>query len=253
MHFSTLPIGVEAELVDVLFNAHDFDKLRELARGRAIQGYADEQHRRNWEAVGLLINFEATTAALGSISGDEKALLWNIRDKLTEDRRRERRIPEATAEQLCWIIQQFRAHWPHAQHPADGWSGDNNAWDATEFLELLIRRLAKDTSPAATTALSELIAGPKDGYTDLLRHSADLQRRARREINFPGITLDQLKAAIEERPPQTTGDLLAIVRSALARLQQELRGSDTDSIGKYFVTMAGPVTRTAVLTGSSRI
>jgi len=51
---------------------------------------------------------------------------------------------------------------------------------------------------------------------------------------LPGVTFDKLKDVVEARVPRTTEDLLVIVRYALARLQMELRGSDTDAIDKYW-------------------
>jgi hypothetical protein len=234
VRFPNLPLGVESELVDALADAGAFDALRALAHARANAGYSDEQHRRTWQAVGLLVDFEATAAAVGTVAEDEKSLLWHLRQRLAGERPRERPMPLVTAQQLAWVIRQFRSHWPSTRRPTGVTSGDTNPWDAAEFLELLINRLGGDPSDAATAALEGLIANSQDSYTDLLRYAADLQRRARREANFPGITLDQLKAVIEKRQPQTTGDLLAIIRWAITRLQMELRGSDTDRVGKYY-------------------
>jgi hypothetical protein len=98
----------------------------------------------------------------------------------------------------------------------------------------LINRLAANTTAEAADELDALTAEPKDGYTVLLLYAADQQRRARREVNFAGVTVERLKDVVEARPPKTTDDLLAIVRYALKRLQKELRGSDTDTVMKYW-------------------
>ena len=65
-------------------------------------------------------------------------------------------------------------------------------------------------------------------------YALDQQRRARREIAFPGVPLERLKDVVTAQPPRTSDDLLAILRHTLARVQLELRGNDTDSIIKYW-------------------
>jgi hypothetical protein len=232
--YTNLPAGVESELVDVLADAGEVDPLRQIARLRADQGYADDAHRRNWQAVGLLVDFNATALALGEIPEGEKDLLWHIRHRLHGDWPQSRLTPSVSAQQVGWIIRQFRGLWPEVERPSGVTSGDTNPWDATNFLELLINQMASDPSEAATVELAALSTAPEDGYTAYIRYAADQQRRARREINFLGVTLERLKAVIEDGPPQSAADLLAIIRFALARLQRELRGSDTDTVTKYY-------------------
>ena len=231
---SKLPVEIECELVDTLIDGNELEALREIARTRASQGFANDQHRRNWQAVSLLVDFETTAAMLGTIAADEKDLIWHLRECFGGERTRERPPPIVSPPALTWVIRQFRPHWPRRVRPSGMTSGDTNSWDATHFLESLVNRLSRDATELATKALKELVEDPEDAYTPLLLYAADQQRRLRRELNFPSITLQQLRAVIEHRAPESTADLLVIVRSAIARLQKELGGSDTDTVDKYY-------------------
>jgi hypothetical protein len=230
--FPDLPLSVEIELVDALVDAGDYDGLREIGHQRAERGYVDDQRRRNWLAVALLTDFEATKAALGTIATEERNVLWHLRDRLRGGR--ERPVPKIGAGTLAWIIEEFRGLWPKEDRPSGVSTGNTNAWDAANFLQQLINRLESDCSDEAAILLEKLKAGPEDGYTPALRYAFEQQRSARREINFPGVTLDRLKDVVEARPPKTTDDLLVIIRHALRRLQKEVRGSDTDTVLKYW-------------------
>jgi hypothetical protein len=231
--YPDLPVGIESELIDVLANSGDLAVLRELQRQRTERGFADDEHRRTWEAVGVLADFDVTAQALGTISEAESSLLWHVRDLIYGGRNRGQPVSSLTAPALAWVVRQFRPLWPK-KHPPEGWNGDTNPWDAAEFLELLIKRLATDLSDVAAAELAALAAAPEDSYTDSLRYAADQQRKSRRETKFSGVTLDRLKDVVEARAPRTTDDLLAVVRYAIRRLQKELRGSDTDTITKYW-------------------
>jgi hypothetical protein len=230
--FPDMPVEVEAELVDLLTGVGDFETLRRLVQARAVRAEPDAEQRRNWIATGILVDFATTAAAVGTIGEDKRALLWHVRHRFGGDR--DRPAPPASAVQLAWIIHQFRGHWPDVSRPSSVTNGDTNPWDASRFLHSMINQLAADTSAGAAAAFVELIAAPTDDYTPALRYAADQQRRARREINFPGVTLDRLRAVITDQPPASTSDLLAIVRFTLTRLQAQLRGSDTDAIEKYY-------------------
>lgn len=232
--FEDMPVGVELELIDVLDDSGANSELQEIGRHRAKRGYRDDQHRRNWLAVALMADFRATAAAIEAIGPADRDFLWHLRHRLRGDRTQDRPQRRTTPAAIGWILRQFRTLWPQQDRPSGITSGDTNPWDASTFIGLLVDRLATDPSTEATAELGVLAAEPVDGYTMSIRFAAEQQRRARREVNFQGVTLDRLKDVVESRPPKTTDDLLAIIRHALKRLQKELRGNDTDSVVKYW-------------------
>lgn len=238
--FNKLPVGVEIELIDVLADAGDYDALREFGAKLFKAGFQDEQHQRNWLATGLLTDFAATASVIGTLAESDRDLLWHLRHRLRGGRSQGRPMPPTTPAAIAWIVAQFRALWPYKNRPSGVSSGDTNDWDASDFVGGLITHLAADTSAEAADELEKLVAQNEDGYLPSLLYAAAQQRRARREINFPGVTLETLKDIIASRPPRNTSDLLAIVRHTLARVKCELRGNDTDSVVKYWTDEGQP-------------
>jgi hypothetical protein len=162
-------------------------------------------------------------------------LIWDLRHRFRgEHRGKQGQGVDFPAISQAWVIQNLRALWPRVNRPSGLTHGNTNAWDATDFIDTLIGRLARDVSAEGTEALRKLVVDVDDGYTPLLRHSYDLQRSARRETRFSGVTLERLKDVVERRPPKTSDDLAAVVHYALQCLQKELRGNDTDTIRKYW-------------------
>jgi hypothetical protein len=232
MRHRDLPTGLESELIDIMAASADLDAIRDLYRERVAFGFKDDEHRRSWQSAGLLADFETAAASLGVLPASEQSFLWCLRERMGGDR--DRSVSKVPPSLLAWIVSQFRQLWPNEERPVGVTSGDTNPWDASEFLRASINRLATDLSDMAVAELTRLVDEPGDGYTLLIRYAADQQRRARRETSFQGVTLDRLKDAIQARPPRTTDDLLAIILYALGRLQAELRGSDTDTVAKYW-------------------
>ncbi len=229
-----LHIDVESGLVDVLVQDDDRAALRAIHARRMAAGFSDDQQRRNWQSVGLLVDLEGTVVALRSAPSVDRDLIWPVRHRLTQTHGRKRPSPVLPAMALAWLVSHFRASWPFQEMPSGVWGGDTNGWDAAAFIGTLVNRLGNDLTDEAVGEFARLVAEPEDGYTAAIRHAADQQRRARRETRFDGITLERLKDVVEVRPPKTTDDLEAIVSFALGRLQAQLRGSDTDVVGKYW-------------------
>jgi hypothetical protein len=141
---------------------------------------------------------------------------------------------------LAWIVEQFRGWWPRCDRPLGGSVGDNNAWDASEFLHRLINRLAEDLSIEAANALEALVSQSEDEYTSFLRYAAERQRAARREARAPVITIGRLSNVVTAQSPQDSDDLLVMVCHAVSRFQAQLRGDDTDSVVKYWTDAGEP-------------
>ena len=227
------------ELTGVLLRAGDTASIQRLCKTRAGTVMQDMERTRAWQALGLLVDFDDALPSMSPVSPENRDLLWHIRDRLGSERRKPQHGLDIPLETLAWIVGQFRSLWPRASHPTGTTWGDTNAWDASEFLDSVINRLASDTSDRAVVALRKLINSPKDPYTPILLHAYDQQRHSRRELAFSGITLDRLRDVIDAKPPRTTSDLLAVVLFALHRLQAQLKGNDTDIVDKYW-TDDGP-------------
>ena len=231
--FADLPYQTELELIDGASGASARPGLVDLARARLAAGLPTDDRRRAWQAVLFTDDFEAFSSAYPTIGTDDPELIWPLRHRLGDERHSAHQALALAPRQLAWIISQLRTHWPYCSFPEGGWSGDRNAWDASQFISSCITRLAADSSDDASTTLFELVSGPRDAYTPYLQNAVAQQRRIRRDRLFAGPTIADIRAALDSRPPSSTADLSAIVFHALTQLQAKLCGSDVDRARKY--------------------
>ncbi len=229
----------EAELIDRLLASGNADRLREILDARR-PGLADinDERRRNWIAVGLIVDFKRISAELEARGGVEREILWNLRARLG-NRRQQRSTTALDAQQLVWVIGIFRTMHPHSQRPYTVTTGDTNPWDATEYISVLIERLGDLTSAEAGANLAALRDAPLDGYTDLLRTAAAEQRRKRAEENWKAPNLATVVAVIDDLPPTTPAQLQIVVLERLDEVQAQLVGSDVDWYHD-FISAEGP-------------
>jgi hypothetical protein len=220
-----LPAEPEAEMIDRLLLSPRRGELRGIGDERRAT-LLDEERRRNWDAVQLLVDLEAASARLGGKI--EAELLWHVRARGGDRRRDQRASAPLNPHQLAWIVTAFRKLWPARGHPSGVTSGDTNPWDASDYLCSLISRLADDTSDEALAALGGLRDTPQDGYTDHLRAVAAEQRQKRVEQAYTPPTLKQISSILDAGPPANGADLQAVVLGALDTMQGWLRGNDVD-------------------------
>ncbi len=229
--YSDMSSEAEVEMIDRLLRSNRRDVLRSLVAERHGREISDER-RRNWEAVALLIDFEAARTRLnGTI---EPELLWHLRDRVGHGRRYEGTGIFLSIKQLFWMITTFREQWPEVNRPSGVTTGDTNLWDAAEYIRTLITRLGSDVSTEAMATLAALRDAPEDSYTWTLRmvYSEQRQKQANEGYNPP--TLDQLKMVLEGGPPGSVADLRAIVVEELRLLGKRLRGSSEDEINLFW-------------------
>lgn len=227
--FADLPRGPEQELIERLFRAGRFEDLRIVASARStVDG---SERKRVWDAVGLIIDFDATLQRISTESIDPN-LIWQLRQFVGGRFGSEHGAP-ITPDQIEWIISTFRAQWPRTGHPNGGFSGDENPWDATELLLRLINRLGNDTTDEAANALGRL-RQVSDGYSEHLKTVAAENAQLRVEASYIPPTLSAIAAVANDGAPASIGDLQAAMVEELAVVQKKVAGDDVDSWRGFF-------------------
>jgi hypothetical protein len=229
----------EAELIDhLLASERGVEVLRVLLpRRRGLQSLSNER-RLTWDAVGLLVDFEATRKSLEAAGKIEPALLWHVRARLG-GRFGTARL-NLNAAQLDFLIKTFRGPFPIKKRPDEVTTGDTNPWDASEFIGALINRLADDVSDAAIAALAELRDDQSDDYFFALRVAAAEQKRKRVEADWRAPDLATIASATADEPPTDAAQMQAILLDELSIVQKKLRGSDVDWYRDFY---KGPAPR----------
>jgi len=191
------------------------------------------QRRLAWDAVGLILDFEATCARLEQVGPINKDLLWALRARTGEWSQTASPI-SLDARLLTWAIGTFRTEFPYARRPKGVSSGDTDPCDATSFLVKLINQLGDKTDSEVTKALVALRDAPKDGYTEHLRIALAEQKRKRVEAEWVAPDLQTVIATIADQAPTTAPQLQAVMLEELAQVQAKIRGSSLDWYEDFF-------------------
>lgn len=226
--FPAMACDPEGELIDLtLVTPAARDALRRIMRARRARPGLDDERRRNWDAVGVLIDFEQVAPELVGGGPVEEELLWHIRARLGGRRDDPGRL-QLDAAQPLWLLDQFRIRYPMCSRPTGVSSGDTNAWDAADFVVALINRLGNDASPEAIVAMKSLSEREPDGYSDHVKSAAAEQKRKAVETGWRAPELATVRAAVTDGPPTTALQLQQVMCEELEVLQRKLRGADVD-------------------------
>jgi len=126
------------------------------------------------------------------------------------------------------IVEAFAPQWPSVGYPTGGWSGDQNPWDAGNFISHCINAIGSDHTAAGTEALERLSASVgQTSYSHQVKHAAYTQRRNRRDQEYTPPTIEAVKKVLTNAEPSTVDDLKAVILDHLSDLQQYVRNADT--------------------------
>ncbi|MCE8013088.1 hypothetical protein [Billgrantia desiderata] len=239
VRYPNMSVEAETEMIDRLLRSNRRDELRRLIADRQEREITDER-RRNWQAVALIVDFDAARSRLSGMI--EPELLWHLRALAGHGRRDEGTGVFLSVEQLAWMIETFRGKWPEVARPVGTTIGEANPWDASEYIRTLITRLGNDVSTQAVAALAALRDTPDKGYTWTLRIVSAEQRQKLADEGYTPPTLDQIKMVLEGGPPGSVADLRAIIVEELQELGRRLRGSSEDEVSLYWTDNGRPRT-----------
>ena len=223
--FPDLPMNAENALIEILLRARRFEELRRNAASR--RGMIDDEHRRNWDAVSLIVDFQTATERLESTQ-IEPALLWYIRD-LPGVRFGDDVIVLLNPTLLEWIIRQFRSLWPVVERPRGVITGNTSHWDANDYIFQLINRLGNDTSEEAMEAFVRLRDAPTDSYSDAIKAVMAEQERIRVESLFVPHTIEAINAVVRNSTPKSVTDLQVTIIEELLVAQAKIKSDDAES------------------------
>lgn len=227
--FADLPLQVEEELVDRMLLSGRLADLRGLCVGRTNE---EAKHKRLWSSVALITDFEATSTRLEKTAIDPD-LVWALRDR-TIGRFNNGANAALTASQIEWIFSMYREIWPQCGYPSGGFVGDQNPWDASEYLRSLVGRLGADSGAEATEAIRRMRDGTSDGYTEMIKSVAAEQARARVERAYVAVSIAEIEAISRDRVPVEATDLQAFMLEELSVVQAKVRSDDAESWRGFF-------------------
>jgi hypothetical protein len=217
---------VQRELLDTAIRFAPHDEVRALIRERVASPKPDQSALRPlWVAASFLMDFENSEVELKTFCNEDPGHVWALRGIVRVDRG-ERWRP-LSIRQIEFIVEQFAECWPPIEHPSSTW-GDQNEWDATDFIRTAIGSIGADSSQEASEALDRLVASSRAAtYRDQIKHVRAQQQRLRRDTEYRVPSFVEVKSTLAGGFPETIDDLKALTLDAIETVQRYLRQGDT--------------------------
>jgi hypothetical protein len=231
-------LAVQRELLDISMQFAPRDQLKALVRERVASLELDQSALRPlWMATLFLVDFESSEVELTAFCREDPAHVWALRGVVRVGR--EERWRPLSIRQLEFVVEQFAKTWPPAERPLST-RGDQNAWDATEFIRTAIGSIGIDSSEEASKALARLVASSHTAaYRDQIKHVRAQQQRLRRDTEYLIPSFSDVTSTFAGGLPETIDDLKALTLDAIEAVQLYLRQGDTTA-WKPFWSAASP-------------
>jgi len=231
------PFYLELLLGTVLAAPSARPTLLDLARIRSTSsGDLTRKQRRLWLAAGYLVSPQEFQERFEKEARSVEEVVWELRALTGHDRLADKtgKVP-LQASQLALIIEICAMHFAAAEHPTGGWGGDQNPWDASQFVRLLIDELSAERSDSATEALRRLQHNIAiSSYADAIKHALAAQRILLRQSNYDQPGWEATIAALSNHAPANAADLQALLHSHLTDLCNEIRGRSNDVYKQFW-------------------
>jgi hypothetical protein len=223
----------EAELLDVVLGQGDHGPLRSLVPKRLAMKTLTDERRRNWEAVGLIVDFERRARSAAVVLAKDPELFWAIRERIGARRPYDDLPRDVPTELAGWLVEHARKLYPLEGRPGGVTTGDTNPWDASEAIGRMIGAIGSDTSDRAGQILRELAKTP-DGYRDRVLAVLAEYHEARAEMAWTPLEVTSLARILTDAAPETMPDLRSEVLRLLGQVQALIRSNDTDSWRHFY-------------------
>jgi hypothetical protein len=195
----------------------------------------NDEQRQFWVLAAYLLSPDTYQAALESHGKNTRSIVWRMRALTSYDRDSKNKPALAIKPSQRELFARIAAsHFPNVGHPTGGWSGDENAWDAADYIRTLLDALSADQSPEATQALERLALDPAMvTYVDSIKHALANQRVRYREMTYRQPNWLEAIATLSGGEPANVADLQALVVENLREIRKRI-GTQNIHIYKDF-------------------
>ena len=190
---------------------------------------SDEQ-RQLWALAAYLLLPDTCRAVLESHAKDAPSIVWRMRALTSYDRDSKRKPAFAITPSQWELFARITAsHYQNAGHPTGVWSGDENAWDAADYVRSALDALSADKSAEATDALERLMLDPTmTTYVDSVKHALANQRARYREMIYKQPNWAETIATLSGGAPANVADLQALVIENLREISKRIGTQNID-------------------------
>lgn len=204
--------------------------LLELARNLLAGGVSvDEPQRDIWLAVAFVLSPVEFKNAVEARTRTRPGLVFELRTWTGFSRDAEGVRATLPLPELEFLARLTGSHFPTTGYPPNGWSGDTNPWDASDYFQGLADAISANPSAAATAALDRLAQNPAlVSYRPHLLHDLATQRQRRRDAEYDRPDWSKSVKALANGAPATVADLHALLVAELRDQAKLVARTNTD-------------------------
>lgn len=222
------------KLVSVLLQ-HDQKTALVIGETELARNELSAEVRAIWNTALFIIDPSKYLEPWKVLMADPNAAHWEAIQVIRGSRRETREAVGITSAQRTEVISAVGRRFANVGPPDDGWTGDQNPWDASRFVVHQIELLAADSSPDVDAQL-ERLENDNDlaSYRDLIRHQRAQHEKQQRESSFTFASPEHVAEAIRNRTPATPNDLLAFIVDHLGALAYDLTRTQRERYRAYW-------------------
>lgn len=194
-----------------------------------------ETQRDTWLAVGFALAPAEYEGAVEARTKDKPGFIFELRSRTGFSRDADGLRAELPLPQLEFLARLTGVHFSLAGYSSDGWSGDTNAWDASDYFRALADVISANPSAAATAALERLAGDPAlASYRSDLLHDLAAQQQRRRDAEYDRPDWPKTVQALGNGPPATVADLHALLIAILRDEADRIARANTDNYKAFW-------------------
>lgn len=224
------------ELLQIALPANRKSFLKDLAsRTIADTTLVGDEQRQIWMVAAYLLSPEVYQDTLEEYVRRAPSIVWRMRALTSYDRdTRKKPVFELEPPQREFLARMVASHFPNAPYPTGGWSGDENPWDAADYVRSLLSALSADKSAEATDTLERLLRDPTmTTYADSIRHALANQRTRYRELSYNVPQWSNTIRTLSGGAPANVADLQALMIDHLKEISSRI-GTQNIDVYKQF-------------------
>ena len=188
-----------------------------------------EEQWHAWHATAFVLNFERFRRRMAKFANENKNHLWSFKRILDGDSHQGFTSPDLNAEQISFLLKAFAKQWPIVSWPIS-WVGSNNPWDASNWLQNLIRILEEKASEEAISQLKDLAdSGSMGTYQNYVQHSLANAKGRFAEIRYSETTLEGVRNILSSGKPANVSDIQTLFIEELENYQEKIRTGEANT------------------------
>ena len=235
--FENVDERITLDLLNIAIRfADDKNKLADIIEEKIKNDdWVSKGHRCAWYVAAFLLDFDRFQSAVCKFANEDKQHFWSFRHMITGTEYEKFSALSLSAKQIAFLLETFAHQWP-VSSPPSSWSGSNNPWDASNYLQNLIRMLSGEGSGEVIECLESLVAsGRMATYQNYVKHELANAKRAFAETHHQKINLKDVREILSSGEPVNVSDLQTLFIEEFEEYQARVRTGHTDIYKTFWI------------------